>query len=129
MSYEKLYEHEEVVAREHVEVPAWIDQEIDCSQIAAIIHGGCESGSYMPAVTYHHALQTMSEHGEEVFDFLEQADALSLPDPGSSRHAASWAALACYFLSLAVELWANSVEDELTEAVEAAEADEESEDG
>lgn len=90
-------------------LPVWIDQDISPSDIAAIIQGGCASGAYMPAVTYHQAIKTMSEHGDEVLQFIE--DQLGeLPNP---RRGTSWSGLACFYLSAAVELWAVSVEGEL----------------
>jgi len=33
-------------------IPQWIEQDITPSTVAAILQGGCESGAYMPAVTY-----------------------------------------------------------------------------
>ena len=49
-----------------IEVPGWIDQDISPQNIAAIVQGGCASGAYMPAVTYHQALETMSEYGDDI---------------------------------------------------------------
>lgn len=116
MSYETLYHYDHVEARQHVEVPAFIEQDITCSQIAAIIHGGCESGAYMPAATYGQALETMQEHHHAVWDLLENYDALQAPE-SDSRAMMGWANLAVYFLSMAVDLWALSVEEQLTDAV------------
>jgi hypothetical protein len=90
-------------------LPVWIDQDISPSDVAAIVQGGCASGAYMPAVTYHQALATMSEDGDEVLQFIE--DSLGeLPTPPRDT---SWSGLACFYLSCAVELWASSIEDEL----------------
>ncbi len=102
-----------------IEVPAWISQDISPSDVAAILQGGCASGAYMPAVTYHQALETMKEHGDDVLQYIE--DALGeLPTPAKSE---SWSGLACFYLSCAVELWASSVESEL-EQFEMAETEE-----
>lgn len=98
-----------------IEVPAWIDQNITPYDVAAIIQGGCESGAYMPAVTYHQALTTMSEHGDDVLDFIDDQGGLELFTPPADL---SWSGLACYYLSVAVELWASGIEDELTEYLE-----------
>lgn len=95
-----------------IDVPAWIDQGITPYDVAAIIQGGCDSGAYMPAVTYSRALQTMNDHGDAIFQYLEDNDALSAPDPLES-----WAHLATHLVSCAVELWASSIESEL-EALE-----------
>lgn len=90
-------------------LPIWIDQNITPSDVAAIVQGGCASGAYMPAVTYHKALAVMSEDGDEVLQFIE--DQLGeLPQP---KRGESWSGLACFYLSTAVELWASSVESEL----------------
>ena len=35
-----------------IEIPRWIEQDISPQDVAAIVQGGCESGAYMPAVTY-----------------------------------------------------------------------------
>ena len=102
-----LWNDENPVTEHGIDVPAWIDQEISPSTVAAICQGGCASGAYMPAVTYHEALQTMTEHGDEVFDLLETVDNLM---PGVVT---SWAGLACDYLSKAVELWAYGVQAEL----------------
>ena len=35
-----------------IDVPRWIEQDIDCGMVASVLQGGCASGAYMPAVTY-----------------------------------------------------------------------------
>ena len=54
------------------DLPRWID-ELDFYQADAIQRGGCESGAYMPAVTYYDASQIMAEHGDSVLEFLTDA--------------------------------------------------------
>jgi hypothetical protein len=94
-----------------IAVPAWIEQDIAASTIASIVQGGCASGAYMPAVTYYDALRTMSEHGDDVLQFLQ--DYLGeLPAPRSDE---SWSGMACHYLSYAVELWAGDVMLQLEE--------------
>ena len=84
-------------------VPQWINQDISPADIAAINQGGCESGAYMPAVSYYQARETMSEHGDDVTDYL--IDHLGeLPTPDDSVD--DWSRLAVFYLSQAVELWA-----------------------
>lgn len=63
-------------------VPGWIERDIEASTIAAICHGGCASGAYMPAVTYSQALRTMGEHGDEVLKYIEDAMG-ELPAPNA----------------------------------------------
>ena len=108
-----LWSTEEEVTDFGIEVPRWIDQDIGASQVAAILQGGCESGAYMPAVTYHQARETMNEYGDDVLDYLEEAYGY-VPSPQSSE---SWSGIAVHYLSSAVELWASSIEEELAEAI------------
>tara|TARA_R110000824_G_C15058604_1_gene662176 strand:+ start:446 stop:814 length:369 start_codon:yes stop_codon:yes gene_type:complete len=103
-----------------ITIPRWIDQEITPTTIAAILkgvrngQGGCASGAYMPAVTYYQALKTMDEYGDAedgVLDYLENSIG-ELPKPDAQS---SWGGIACTYLSQAVELWALSIEEELSE--------------
>ena len=88
-----------------VEVPQWLEQDICAMTIAGVYQGGCASGSYMPAVTYYQALRTMSDHGDDVLQFI--LDELGeLPKP---RDDESWSGMACHYLSCAVELWASDI--------------------
>lgn len=82
-----------------IEFPAWIEEISPC-QIASVNQGGCASGAYMPAVTYSSAIQTMSEHGDNVLQFLADHD--SMP---AIHSAISWSGIACLYLATAVELW------------------------
>ena len=92
-----------------ITVAAWIDQDIDPATVAAIVQGGCASGAYMPAVTYYQALRTMSEHGDDVLQYID--DALGeLPAPQAGE---SWGGIAVHYLSTAVELWAHDIMGQL----------------
>ena len=117
-----LWDHEGPVA-DLIEgdVPAWIDQDITPCDLAAICQGGCASGAYMPAVTYRAAVVTMSEHGDDVLQFIEDVCG-ELPRVPKGE---SWSGIAVYFLSTAVELWASWIESELVDAIEAMEEEEE----
>jgi hypothetical protein len=53
------------------EQPEWITQALSPYDIAAINQGGCASGAYMPAVTYHAAALTMSDHGDDVLQYIQ----------------------------------------------------------
>lgn len=102
-----------------VVVPDWIDSDISPNDIAAILQGGCASGAYMPAVTHHKALATMTEHGDDVLRYIE--DALGkLPEPPDTS---MFGRMACYYLSLAVELWASRVQYQVLDALDAAHSD------
>jgi hypothetical protein len=99
-----------------IDVPAWIDDNISPYDVAAIVQGGCNSGAYMPAVTYSSALATMSKHGDDVLQYIQDAlGELPLPDDNIS-----WAGMAVHYLSFAVELWASNAADILENIEEAA---------
>lgn len=96
-----------------IEVPAWIDQDITTLDIMAIMEGGCDSGAYMPAVTYYNALQTMAKYGDEVTEYILDYYG-EMPDLSDK----TWSQMAVTILSFAVELWASSVESEIEEKFE-----------
>jgi hypothetical protein len=81
--------------------PNWITKELSPSDIAAVIQSGCDSGAYMPACEYYTAKQTMSKHGDDVLQYLEDMTG-ELPTPPRDT---SWSQLACFYLSRAVELF------------------------
>ena len=113
MSNSNLWECEEPIIDLGIDVPQWIDQNITPYDVAAICQGGCASGAYMPAVTYYQALETMNEHGDSIFDYLLDCFGDELPIPVDGLRSQSWAGMACFYVSCAVELWASSVDDEL----------------
>jgi hypothetical protein len=84
-------------------VPQWISPDLDFEDLVAIREGGCESGAYMPAVLYHLATATMAKHGDEVLQFIED----HYGDIPQQREVTSWAGIAVYYLSVAVELYAD----------------------
>ena len=87
--------------------PDWLEYPLSPYDVAAINQGGCASGAYMPAVTYHKAVETMSEYGNDVLEYIEDNYG-EVPQPKAGE---SWAGLAVYYLSIAVELFAISLED------------------
>ena len=91
-----------------ITIPAWIDDDITPADVAAIVQGGCASGAYMTAVTYHTAAKTMAGHGEDVLQYIDDAMG-ELPSVAGQ----GWSQMACTYLSCAVELWACSIESEL----------------
>jgi len=88
-----------------IDVPAWIEQNIDAATVASIVQGGCASGAYTPAVTYYQALATMAAHGDDVLEYIE-GELAEIPAPKAGE---SWSGLAVFYLSVAVELWAGDV--------------------
>lgn len=104
---------------EDIEIPRWIEQDISPQDVASIVQGGCASGAYMPAVTYHQAIATMSEHGDDVLQYIQDAMG-ELPKPNDD---VSWSGMACFYLSYAVELWACSNEPEIERLAEENESD------
>jgi hypothetical protein len=94
-----------------IDVPKWIDQDINPGTIAAICQGGCESGAYMPAVTYFEASKTMYHHGDAILEFIEEAWG-EVPTIEAGQ---SWCAYDTVLVSKAVELWASAAYSELEE--------------
>ena len=98
----RLYEAGDIQVRDAgLELPDWLDPTITCGQVGGILQGGCESGSYMPAVEYHMAMNTMQSHGEAVLDYLTHYCRIH----DVSIRERSWPGLACFFVSKAVEHW------------------------
>lgn len=120
MGYDILWNSGEVKAAEYVEVPVWIDQGIYCYDVAAICQGGCESGAYMPAVTYYEAQKIMNEHADSVIRFLENQGYEKAEFDFSNQ---TWGCFCVQLLSLAVDTWAYSIAEELAEALEAEQED------
>jgi len=103
---EKMWNDEREVRKNHT-VPPWIEQDIQYDQVMAIVQGRCNSGSYMPAVTYHIASIVMGKHGDTVLEYLDDygiTDEVPLYQTGDS-----WSMIAVRALSLAVETWANTI--------------------
>ena len=112
--YEKLWDNEEPIETLGVSQPLWVEYGLSPNDIVAIYQGGCASGAYMPAVTYHKALNTMHEYGNDVLEYLE--DSLGkIPQPVAGS---SWPGIAVFYLSMAVELFAANVIDEIDEILE-----------
>lgn len=110
----ELWDNDSYVTDNGIDVPQWINQDITCADVAAIAQGGCESGAWMEAVTYHKANDIMSQHGDEVLEYLETMFG-ELP----SVTGESWSGIAVRFLSAAVDLWATIAADELEEMEDA----------
>lgn len=85
--------------------PDWIEDAFaEVGDLEAIVHGGCASGAYMPAVTYYKARETMSIYGDDVLESIDDY----LADVGVSLEGESWSGVCCMLLSIAVEQWAHS---------------------
>ena len=106
---EQLWNDERELADLDVDVPAWIDQDIRVNQVMAICQGGCASGAYMPAVTYHEAASTMKDHGDEILEYVESMYGVK----PTFEDADSWSEMACRCVSMAVELWADCTYQEM----------------
>jgi len=112
--YDKFWDNNTDIADLGIDQPDWIIDELSPYDMIAIYQGGCASGAYMPAVTYYTALNTMNEHGGEVFEYVEQVMG-ELPKAPSDT---TWSGMAVYYLSYAVELWVSSNMDEVENAIE-----------
>lgn len=89
------------------EVPAWARGMTWTGwDVKAVAEHGCAGGTYMPAVTYHEALATMSEHGDDILRQLDDTYGLGIP---ALKGYLSWSGMAVHYLSMAVELWARDV--------------------
>ena len=83
--------------------PGWYDSNYcEPSDIREIQQHGCPSGAYI----YDKALETMADHGDEVLAYIRKTSG-KLPNPPQDI---SWSDLAEFYLSHAVELWANQFE-------------------
>lgn len=110
-----LWENSDPITSLNIPVPEWINQDISPYEVAAIIQNGCASGAYMPAVTYHQALETMGKHGDNILQYIEDTQG-ELPHPDDNQ---SWSGMAVLYLSYAVDLWAVNTEGEIAEAISA----------
>lgn len=92
--------------REVPQQPPWLKdiQPVTYSDCMAIRQGGCVSGAYMPAVTYRTAEEVMHKWGDDILDYLEEYNGGECV-PGPPQQS-SWAGIACYYYSYAVELFA-----------------------
>jgi hypothetical protein len=107
MTSRRMQDDERTLVSTGLTVPSWISQDLTFYDAAAICQGGCESGAYMPGVTYWQALATMALHGDEVLDYI--VDFLGELPP--IRSDSSWGQIAVVYLSYAVELFASRAED------------------
>ena len=78
------------------EIPDWLDVDLWENQ--------CESGSFMPAVTYWSAKAAMHSWGDQILAYIE--DRLGDVPAPDDKNRSSWGTLACFYVSVAVELWA-----------------------
>lgn len=93
--------------------PQWLvsmDAIDTIGEIQAVLQGGCESGAYMPACTYHTALATMNEHSNEIFDFIQEQIGELPQVPDRYQH---WAGMASFYCIVAVEAWCQQFSNEL----------------
>lgn len=100
-----------------IDVPSWIDQDYSwtLSHLRDLSQHGCESGCYMPAVTYWQALATMSEAGTEVLEYTaDMREDCGLQPPIDF----DWSQIAVWYLSLAVEMWARNICDRMENDLE-----------
>ena len=98
----------------YVDVPSWIEQDISVQDVAAIIQGGCDSGAYIPAVSYWQAIETMGKDGDDVLQFIQDIHG-ELPKPDNDE---SWGGIAVFYLKTAVQIWACGIEPDLIAAID-----------
>lgn len=86
-------------------------------ELAAIAEGGCESGAYMPAVTYYTAKAAVFENSdieEYAIKNLEACDCFDGLTEAAKKGVASYCVYLC---SVAVESYVNSVLDDIQAAI------------
>ena len=108
----RLYSVDRPVSDYGIEPPGWISEPISTLDVAAIIEGGCQSGTYPPAVEYRQALETMNAYGDEIIEFIAN-NQWETP----RFEITSWKAGAVKIVSLGVELWCSNISDELAERI------------
>lgn len=54
--------------------PSWLIHEIDLSDVFSIYQGGCASGAFIPAVTYHIAEAWFNTHSEDMLQYVRDND-------------------------------------------------------
>jgi hypothetical protein len=75
--YDTPWERDHDVKVELYSSPLWVDITLigeDVSWWFDLAQHGCESGMYMPAVTYHEARDTFKRYGAEMLDYLASHD-------------------------------------------------------
>ena len=93
--------------------PSFLEYELDVSDIQAILQGGCASGAYMPAVTYHTAEETMKQHSRAIEEQIEPI-AYDLDGIKWNVEEETFSAFCVKCVSLAVESWCWQFEDILS---------------
>lgn len=96
-----------------IDLPEWLEacKVYEPEDVDAISYGGCASGACMPAVTYWQANEIMSEHGDDVLDYIEEQLG-EVPKPPNDT---GWRGIAVFYLSSAIELWCHAVADQLND--------------
>ena len=83
----------------------WLElDQLDWYSIQEVAEHGCSGGSYMPAVVYHKAVATMAEHGDEIWEYLEDMYG-EVPKPCTPQYQGTWSRLCVFYVSAAVECW------------------------
>ena len=91
------------------DAPKWITKNLETWDVDCINRGGCESGAYMPAVTYYDATQLMHTHGEEVIEFIYD-ELGEVPQP-SKDACLTFGGICVFYMSLAVEQYCSKFAD------------------
>lgn len=88
--------------------PEWLLQlgKIECPYtICDVAAYGCSGGAYMPAVTYHEALECMNKYDDDMLNFLELQGYVATMGELDLLEAGSLGALAVNLCSAAVTEW------------------------
>ena len=135
MTEQQMWNDDDRTIKSLIGIPDWLDADrwenkskirgwlrdhgsLTPADVAAILKGGCDSGAFMPAVTYWSAKAAMNSWGDEILAYIE--DRLGDVPAPDDKNRSSWGTLACFYVSVAVELWASDTLAAL-EAVDTAE--------
>ena len=114
-----MWDEQELVQDLGIDVPFFVKFDIGAEDgtqfkhptvqdVASIFQGGCDSGAWMPAVTYYSALRNLAENAIEIEDYLDEVGwgITKSTEDGIMT-------VACEMVSAAVEIWAAGVHQEL----------------
>ncbi len=104
LTLKAMYESD-AKAKTVIDVPPWIDAEINIHVVASIYQGGCAGYAYLPACEHATAAETMAVHGDVVLEYLEDSGV----EHELMVRGVSWGGLASHLLMMAIDLWAGRV--------------------
>ena len=107
------------------QIPEWMDEDVlletteageglSVSFLRDLSQYGCAAGTYMPAVRYSDAKETMNHWGDNVLAYIWEHLA-EIPVDAGPANSATFSGFCVHWLSMAVEIWAGSLLAEVDE--------------